>query len=200
MQALMVIGTIMQVVGSISAGYQQAAALEQQADMYMKQAQIYGAQAKIDEVENDRRIALEKQSAAQESLERTQRLRRIVGETTAAGAAAGIQVNYGTITSLNEYSSSQASIEDAIAEDNLNNRVISLNLNSAINQQNLYSQARGSVFQAGQLKNEASQAISKGWMSGMGSLFNYSMDQYGRGTVPKSQSVYRDGTVVTWDN
>lgn len=212
MQALMVVSTIMSVVGSVSAGYQQAAALEAQADMYMKQAQIYGAQAEIDQVEHDRRIAIEKEATANESLERTKKLQRIIGSTIAAGAEAGISTQYGTITRLNEYSGYEAAIEEDISRYNSNNRIVSLNLNSAINQMNYANAAQGSVFQAGQNMEAAGDAITAGWMKGVGSLVSYGMDQYNRGSVPTfsvdngkgsmgADFTYypKSGTTVKWD-
>lgn len=184
MQALMVVGTLMQVVGSISAGEAQASALNQQAEMYMKQASLYNTQIELEQVENDRRVAQEKSATAQESLMRTQKLQRIIGATVAKGAAAGIGTQYGTITRLNEESMYEASVEEAIADDNSQNRIISLNLNSAINQQNLSQQAYGSVFNANQMYASAGQARMQGYMNAASSLMSFGMNTANRGSAP----------------
>lgn len=184
MQALLIVGTIMQVAGSISAGNAQAKALTQQADMYVKQAQIYTSQIETDKIENQRQVALEKAATAQESLARTAKLQRIIGSTIAAGAAAGISTQYGTITRLNEENEFQSAAEEAIARSNSDNRIVSLNLNSAIEIQNSANAAGGSIFQANQTYAQAGQAKMQGYMNAASSLMSYGMGQMNRGSVP----------------
>lgn len=189
MQALLVVGTIMQVVGAISEGEAKASALNQQAEMYMKQASLYNSQLQSEQMENDRRVAQENSATAQESLMRTQKLQRMIGATVAAGAKAGISTQYGTITSLNEESQYEASVEEAIARDNSTNRIISMNLNSAVTQQNLANQAGGSVFDANQAYAQAGQAKAQGYMKAASSLMSFGMNTMGRGSAP-SVGVY----------
>lgn len=197
MQAVMVIGTLIQVVGAIEAGNAQASALEQQAELYMKQATIYNKQIEVEQIENKRAVAVEKAATAQESLDRTKRLQRIIGSTISKAASAGISTQYGTTTALNEESMYESSIEEAIARDNSNNRIVSLNLNSATQQVNLANQAYGSVFQANQAYSSASQARTQGYMNAVGSLMNYGMSQYSRGPAPDTTTL-SNGEVITW--
>lgn len=197
----------MQVVGSISAGNAQADALNQQAEMYMKQATVYNKQIEVDRIENDRRINMEKAATAQESLARTEKLRRIIGSTIAAGAKAGISTQYGTITALNEESQYNFSAEQAIAQGNSNQRITSLNLNAAINEQNLANQAYGSVFNANQAYASAGQAKFQGYVNAAGSLMSYGMNQHNRGSVPTQTyqpgvsptQTLSNGDVITWN-
>lgn len=203
MEALLVVGTLFQVVGSIQAGNQQAQALNRQAEMYMKQASVYNSQIELEQIENNRAVAIEKAAKANESLERTKRLQRIIGSTIASAASAGISTQYGTTTRLNEESMYESSIEEAIARDNSANRIISLNLNSATQQQNLANSAYGSVFQANEAYKSASQAKTKGFMDAAGSLMSYGMAQYGRGSTPAprgNSTTLSNGEVINWRN
>ncbi|MCK5610995.1 hypothetical protein KAR91_54485, partial [Candidatus Pacearchaeota archaeon] len=66
MEAVLIIGTLIQVVGAISAGNAEADALERQGEQFVKQAGIYSKQIVLDASENERRIAVEKAATAQE--------------------------------------------------------------------------------------------------------------------------------------
>lgn len=190
MQAALILSAVMTVVGA----NQEAAGMEAQAKQYENQAKIYGSQIKMDQAENERRIAVEKAATAQESLDRTNKLRRMVGATTAKGAATGISTNYGSIVSLNEYSQSQASIEEMISRDNSNNRIVSLNLNSAVNQQNLAQAHSNSTFQASQLKGQAKTTRTMGYFKAGMSLFN-GMNS-GNSAIPTTQATGFNGTFL----
>lgn len=181
MEAVLIIGTLIQVVGAISAGNAEADALERQGEQFVKQAGIYSKQIVLDASENERRIAVEKAATAQEALQRTEKLQRIMGQTVAQGAAAGISTQYGSITNLNEESSYQSGLEEAVARDNSNNRIVSLNLNAAINEQNLAGKAQFSIFEAKQAFKAAPQARFAGYVRAASAVTGYASGQAARG-------------------
>lgn len=208
METVMIIGTLMSVVGSIQAGNAQASALNQQAKMYEKQATIYNSQIVSNTAENERRIAVEKAATAQESLQRTEKLQRIMASTVAAGAAAGISTQYGTITSLNENSSYQAGNEEGVSRMNSQNRIASLNLNTAVENVNVAQAAEGAVFNANQAISSAKQAKTAGYMKAIGTLTSYGMSQYGMGGAGGSggsglkagqYTVTNSGDTIRWN-
>lgn len=144
--------------------------------MYDQQAKILSKQMVAEQTNNSREIAVEKAAAANESLERTKKLQRIIASTTAAGAYAGLSTDMGLIRNVNENSSYEASIEESIARSNSAQRQTSLNLNSATNQLNLSSQIS-------QAKSSGKTAMLKGFMGAASSVGSFYQWKKGLGEV-----------------
>lgn len=165
------VATGFQAVGSIMQGNQQAAA-------YKYQAQVAEENAKLTQVETGRRVAMEKASAAEASLQRTRELQRIVGATLVRGGQAGVNTfGSNVINALAGSAGGLAAEDEASANLNLNNRLASINLNAAVDVMN-------SKMAAASYKSQASMSRMSGYTQAIGTLGSYAMRQMDRGEVP----------------
>lgn len=146
--------TILQAVGSVVGGLQEAQMQRQSARLMQKQLEAETANY-------SRGVAVENSAAATESLERTKKLRRVIGSTLSAGAYAGLSTDIGVINSINENSMFEAATEEGIARSNTEQRLASLRLDYETNRVNL----NNSIAQA---RSSASSAIMKGFMGAAG--------------------------------
>jgi hypothetical protein len=157
-----------QVIGALSQGRAQSSA-------YNQQAALAQENVKMSQVETGRRVAMEKASAAEASLQRTRELQRIMGATLVRGTQAGIStLGSNVINALAGSAGSLAAEDEGSARLNLNNRLASINLGATVDQMN-------SAGAASSYRSQANMARMAGYTQAVGTLGSYAMRVQDRG-------------------
>lgn len=180
METMLIIGTALQVVGSVSQGYNDAKALRTQAKLSTLQANLTVSNA-------ERQKAVEKASAAEESLTRFQRMRRIVGSTLVRATEAGITIGSGSVGDAVDQNGQEFAREQGTRMFNLDQRLASINLNSAVEETNYRAAAASQKYQA-------RQSVIQGWMNAATAIGSYGMNSANRGSTPGTTINWNDGT------
>lgn len=161
MQTLLLAGTLFQAAGQVYSGITQSNQLK--------------SQAKVIDAQADAKIALEKASAAEKTLDRLRQLRQTTGRILATSYDAGISVSSGTVGSLVNDSQYQYSRDQNIQDFNLNQSTSSIRSSA---------DADISVLRA-----RATNARVGGFLNAAGTLMNYGMNRQSVGNVPEQGNI-----------